>query len=238
MTILPQDLRLRLVATFVAVAALSQLRDLATAALALAGVCLLALACGIERRLWRRLLHVEGFVLLLFLILPFTIAGRPVLVLGPVSASAEGIARAGLIACKVSVSVLLLTTLLGSVEPARLGAALQALRVPEPVVRLFVLTVRYLSLIRAEALRLHDAMRARAFRPGSNRHTWRSYGYLIGMLLVRALDRAQRVDEAMLCRGYAGRFPHAALPAPSARDWTASAGLAGLAVATLLFDRL
>ena len=71
--LLPQDLRLRLVAAFVIVAALSQLHDLATAAIALAGVGLIAFATGVERSLWRRLLHVESFVLLLFLTLPFTV---------------------------------------------------------------------------------------------------------------------------------------------------------------------
>ncbi|WP_417681437.1 cobalt ECF transporter T component CbiQ [Roseibium sp.] len=236
--LLPQDLRLRLVAAFVIVAALSQLHDLATAAIALAGVGLIAFATGVERSLWRRLLHVESFVLLLFLTLPFTVPGNPVLTLGPLSASGEGVARAALIACKVSTSVLVLMTVLGSVEPTRLGAALHDLHVPETIVKLFVMTVRYLSLIRGEARRLHEAMRARAFRAGSNRHTWRSYGYLIGMLLVRALERAQRVEEAMLCRGYSGRFPHAALPAPGIRDWAAFAGLSGLAVATLLVDRI
>ena len=115
---------------------------------------------------------------------------------------------------------------------------MRALHVPEPIVRLFALTVRYLALIRDEARRLNDAMRARGFRPGSNRHTWRSYGNLIGMLLVRALHRAQRVEEAMLCRGFSGRFPYAALPAPAADDWIGSALLTGLAVAALLFDRL
>jgi len=236
--LLPRDLRLRLAAVFVTVVALSQLHTLWAAAAALAGVCLIAVLTGIERGLWRRLLHVEGFVLLLFLTLPFAVAGEPLLAVGPLTATREGVARAALIACKVSASVLALTTFLGTVEPTRLGAALHALHVPEMIVRLLVLTVRYLSLIRAEALRLHEAMRARAFRPGSNRHTWRSYGYLIGMLLVRALERAQRVEEAMLCRGYSGRFPHGVLAAPGLQDWAAFGGLSGLAVATLLADRI
>lgn len=236
--LLPQDLRLRLVAAFIAVAALSQLHDLATAVIALAGVGLIALTSGIDRSLWRRLLHVESFVLLLFLTLPFTVPGAPLFAFGPLSASIEGMERATLIACKVSASVLVLMTFLGNADPTRLGAALHALHVPEALVRLFVLTVRYLSLIRGEARRLHEAMRARAFRAGSNRHTWRSYGYLIGMLLVRALERAQRVEEAMRCRGFSGRFPHAAVPAPDIRDWVAFVGLSGLAVATLLVDRI
>ncbi len=144
--------------------------------------------------------------------------------------------RAGLVALKVSAAVLVLMAFLGSVEPARIGAALHALRLPEPLVRVFMLTVRYLSLIRDEARRLHDAMRARAFTPRSNRHTWQSYGYLIGMLLVRALERARRVEEAMACRGYSGRFPYAVLAAPRARDWAGFAVICGLGLTLLLVE--
>jgi cobalt/nickel transport system permease protein len=39
-----------------------------------------------------------------------------------------------------------------------------------------------------------------------NRHTYRSFGYLVGMLLVGSLDRSQRVIAAMKCRGFRGRF--------------------------------
>jgi cobalt/nickel transport system permease protein len=46
----------------------------------------------------------------------------------------------------------------------------------------------------------------RGFRPGVNRHTYRSFGYLAGMLLVRSLDRSERIVAAMKCRGFRGRF--------------------------------
>jgi cobalt/nickel transport system permease protein len=49
-------------------------------------------------------------------------------------------------------------------------------------------------------------MKARAFRPAFSLHTYRSYANLVGMLLVRSVDRAERVHAAMLCRGYTGRF--------------------------------
>ncbi|WP_246668903.1 cobalt ECF transporter T component CbiQ [Ancylobacter sp. TS-1] len=226
MSLAPADLRLRLAATFIAVACLSQLRTPAIAAAAL--LAALALWRTSPARVsWRRLLHVEGFVLLLFLTLPFTVAGTSLVSLGPLTASAEGLARAVLVALKISAAMMLITTLLGDVEPSRLGGALRGLRVPEAIARLFVLTARYVGLLRDEARRLHEAMRARGFRPRTNRHTWRSYGNLIGMLLVRALDRAQRVEEAMLCRGYDGRFPHATAPAPTRRDWAGFALVAG-----------
>ena len=236
--LLPEDLRLRIVAAFVAVACVSQLHSLAVAAGVLAAVAAAVWLGAPGKAAWRRLLHVEGFMLLLFATLPFTMAGRPLLTVGPLTASVEGSWRAALIACKVSSSVLLLTALLGTVEPARLGAALRGLYVPERVCRLFAMTARYVWLIRDEARRLHDAMRARGFRPRSNRHTWRSYGNLIGMLLVRSLDRAQRIEEAMLCRGYSGRFPHVARDAPALRDWAGLALLAGLGAVALAVDRL
>ncbi len=232
------DLRLRLVAAFIVLACLSQLRTLPVAAAALVLVALATAWRRPEARLWRRLLHVEAFLLLLFATLPFTLPGQPLVSLGPLTASVEGVERAALIAAKVSASVLILATLLGSVEPVRLGSALRGLHVPETLVRLFVLTARYLSLIRDEARRLIEAMRVRGFRPGSNRHSWRSYGHLVGMLLVRALARAQRVEEAMLCRGYEGRFPRLAQPAPTLRDWAGTTAALAFGAAITLADRL
>ncbi|TCK31433.1 cobalt/nickel transport system permease protein [Ancylobacter aquaticus] len=232
------DLRLRLVAAFIVIACLSQLRALPIALAALAAVGLVAAWRRPDAQLWRRLLHVEAFLLLLFATLPFTLAGRPLFTLGPLTASVEGLERAMLIAAKVSASVLVLTVMLGQVEPARLGTALRGLYVPEAIVRLFVLTARYLGLIRDEARRLQEAMRMRGFRPGTNRHSWRSYGHLIGMLLVRALERAQRVEEAMLCRGYEGRFPRLAQPAPSLRDWAGASAAVVFGLAVTVADRL
>ena len=46
----------------------------------------------------------------------------------------------------------------------------------------------------------------RGFRPRLDRHTYRSLGYLVGMLLVRSFDRAERILAAMKCRGFQGHF--------------------------------
>lgn len=226
----PEDLRLRLVAAFGLVIGLSQIDRLDLALIAL----VLAIAAGLAARLgpsaWRRLAGAELFVVLIVITLPFVVPGRVLFSLGPISASAEGFARAGLVAAKVSASVLILVTYLGGIEPVRLGAALRALRLPEALVQIFVLTARYLGLIRAEAGRLQEAMRARGFAPGSNRHSWRTYGNLMGMLLVRALDRGRRVEEAMRMRGPEGRFPAMALAAPAVADWLRLAISLSLAV--------
>jgi cobalt/nickel transport system permease protein len=77
---------------------------------------------------------------------------------------------------------------------------------PEKLVHLLLFAARWVALVREEAGRLADAMRARAFRATPSRHGLTSLGYFIGQLLVRGYERAERVDEAMRCRAFSGRF--------------------------------
>ena len=79
--------------------------------------------------------------------------------------------------------------------------------VPQKLVQLFLFTVRYISVFEREYDQLQRAMTIRAFEPRLNLHTLHSYGNLVGMLLVGALDRSERVNQAMKCRGFSGRFP-------------------------------
>jgi len=74
------------------------------------------------------------------------------------------------------------------------------------MVHLLLLTYRYVFVIEQEYQRLVRATKIRGFRSRSNMHTYRTYAYLIGMLFVRASERAERVHQAMLCRGFKGKF--------------------------------
>jgi cobalt/nickel transport system permease protein len=89
---------------------------------------------------------------------------------------------------------------------ATAGHALHRLRVPDKIVHLLLMTYRYIFVLEQEYLRLGRAAAIRGFRPGTNLHTYRTYAYLVGMLFVKAVDRAERVRAAMLCRGFKGRF--------------------------------
>jgi cobalt/nickel transport system permease protein len=139
-------------------------------------------------------------------LLPFTVPGTPILVWGSFSASAEGLHKAIAILLKANAIVLALLVLVGSLQAVTLGHALGRLRMPTTLVQLLLFTVRYITVIGEEYARLRTAMRARGFRPGNNRHTYRSLGYLVGMLLVRSLERSERILAAMRCRGFQGRF--------------------------------
>jgi cobalt/nickel transport system permease protein len=74
------------------------------------------------------------------------------------------------------------------------------------MVHMILITYRYLFVIEQEYQRLVRAMKIRNFQPRTNLHSYRTYAYLVGMLFVRASERARRVHSAMICRGFNGRF--------------------------------
>jgi cobalt/nickel transport system permease protein len=236
---LHRDPRLLIVALVLFALVTVSLKTLTAAAIALAASLALAAAGGLPLLdLPRRLALLEGLMLVLSGTLPFTVPGTALVTLGPLTATREGLLTAALIALKANAVVVALLGLLGSLEPAVLGHALGRLGVPEKLVHLLLLTVRQIALLDQERHRLRQAMRARAFVPRSDRHTWTSYGNLIGMLLVRSLDRSRRIEAAMRCRGFHGR-----LYLLDSRRWRAldTAGLLGLApllAGLLVLDRL
>jgi len=84
--------------------------------------------------------------------------------------------------------------------------AAQRLRVPGLFVQLTLLSYRYVFLLAEEFGRIRIALRVRGFRNRANRHSYRTIGQVTGTLLVRGNDRADRVNHAMRCRGFDGRF--------------------------------
>lgn len=167
----------------------------------------------------RRMLPVNVFMLLLCFGMPLSTPGDAVFSAGPFVYTREGLAAAGIIAMKGNAIMLLLVLLLSSMEYVHLGHALERLRVPIKLTRLFLFTVRYLGVLNREYQALTRAMAVRAFRPGLNRHTLRSLGYLTGMLFVRAFDRAERIQAAMKCRGFSGAYPVLRPRAYAKRDY-------------------
>lgn len=67
-------------------------------------------------------------------------------------------------------------------------------------------TYRYLHVIADEWHKLHVASRLRGFAPKTNMHTYRTFGNMLGMVFVHSFDRSVRVYEAMILRGFSGRF--------------------------------
>jgi cobalt/nickel transport system permease protein len=102
--------------------------------------------------------------------------------------------------------VLAFIALVATQPIATVGQALGSLKVPNKLVQLLLLTYRYVFVIELEYRRLSRAATMRGFLPGTNLHTYKTYAYMVGILFVRAGLRAQRVHQAMRCRGFDGRF--------------------------------
>lgn len=169
---------------------------------------LLALAfAGVSARsVFRRLFAIDVLMLLVVATLPFAIPGEPLLQWGSLAASREGALRAAEIVLKANAVALMLLALLEDVSTPALGHALQRLGLPDRLVHVLFFTIRYLDVVGGEYQRLRRAMIARAFRPRTDWHTWRTFGWLVGMVLVRSFERAERVLAAMRCRGFDGRL--------------------------------
>ncbi|MFC1868285.1 cobalt ECF transporter T component CbiQ [Thermodesulfobacteriota bacterium] len=170
-------------------------------ALALAGLARLSL-----KILLSRLLLVNILIFLIWIFIPFTIEGKPLFSLGPLTATMDGVIYSAMITIKSNSIILALIALTATMPVFTLGRAMKHLYVPSKIVHLFLFTYRYIHAIHREYRRLMDAISIRGFQPGTNMHTYRTYAYLIGMLLVKSYDRAERVRAAMLCRGFRGRF--------------------------------
>ncbi len=64
----------------------------------------------------------------------------------------------------------------------------------------------YVFVLADEFARLRIALRLRGFRNRASLHSYRTVGHVTGTLLVRGAAQAERVAQAMRCRGFDGRF--------------------------------
>jgi cobalt/nickel transport system permease protein len=167
---------------------------------------LIVLSCLPLSAVARRLVPVNIFMLFLWLVLPFTHVGEPAFTVMSLAASKPGIEIAALVTLKANAIVLFMVALVSTMSVAALGHAAHRLYFPQKLVHLLLLTYRYVFVLESEYRQLVRAAKMRSFVPASNLHTYKTYSYLAGMLLVRAHARARRVHQAMVCRGFSGVY--------------------------------
>ena len=170
----------------------------------------------------RRLIQVNIFFLFLWLLLPLSFnsgsAHEGALHVGPLRLSLSGATLALLITLKGNAIVAALLALTGSSRVAENGHALLSLGVPEKLVALLLLTHANLERMADEYQRVFQAAKLRGFVPATSLTAYGTYARLIGLLLVRAWQRSQRVEMAMRLRGFRGRFPLIAPHTPAKRE--------------------
>ena len=81
---------------------------------------------------------------------------------------------------------------------------LERMRVPKAMVVQLLFLHRYLFVLMEETSRTIRAYSLRSFRRSGV--LWRVFGSLVGLLLLRTIDRAQRIHAAMLSRAFDGEI--------------------------------
>ncbi len=108
--------------------------------------------------------------------------------------------------------------------------ALRCLYVPQTIIEIVSFMYRYLFVLTDETTRLLRARESRMAalpdRKGGGSLMWRARvaGHMVGQLFLRSYERADRVYNAMLARGYNSQLSHpVACPFMRSQDWTSGA---------------
>ena len=143
--------------------------------------------------------------------------------LGPweVLGYAEGLRRAHLLYSRVMAAGAAAMLLSATTPVWEMGGALRWFHAPASLVEMLTFAYRYVWVLGGEALAVK---RAQAVRLGYS--SWRrglaSGGVLGGVVLLRALDRAERVHRAMASRCFSGSLPAGSWRPPGVRDVVAA----------------
>ncbi len=167
-------------------------------------VCLVALAQLPGREVLKRLRVINLFNLFFWVFIPLTFtreATPDLLLLGM-----PGLLLALHITLKSNAILLVFLALIATSGFSVIGHALSALRIPDKFVYLLMIAYRYVFVLETEYKKLANAAKTRCFSAGTSLHAYKTYAYLFGMLLVKTSLRGERVYQAMLCRGFSGRF--------------------------------
>ncbi len=175
----------------------------------------------------------------------FTISGRALMTL-PIGSngfilSEPGLVRFLSISVKSWISVQAAILLAATTPFPDLLVAMRALRIPRLLVTVIGLMWRYLFVMVDAASRMLRARTARSTSTGlpgrklGGKVSWRARvtGGMAGSLLLRSLERADRIYAAMLSRGYDGEARSLPRPPLTANSWLLIAG--GLSLYGFLF---
>lgn len=179
--------------------------------------------------------RVPLLMLPLILTLPLTSGGEAVFTAWKVVVYEQGLRLGAYITIKAVTAILLFSAAFAGGSTGENMAALKALGLPDKMAGILLLAYRYIFTYRADLSRMRDAMSLRGFDRRRGVFHWRTMANLAGSVLVRSLEQVERVNAAMVLRGYSGTFPSCARFESTAADWTRSGAIALIVLMLLLF---
>lgn len=198
------DPRYKLVGLLVLIFGFSAIRDLRLLPAMILVTSLLFLASQLPRTFLITRLKLPGFFLLaLVLILPFASGQTELWRLGPLTLRQEGLVSMVLIVCRFVCIITVSLILFGTAPFLTSIKAMRALRLPDILADMILLTYRYLFEISDHLTTMRTAIRMRGFDGHVfSRRNLNILASLVGSLLVRSYEQSERVYKAMVLRGY------------------------------------
>ena len=135
------------------------------------------------------------------------------------------------IALKTFINVSLVLGVSWTLTWSRMSAALKMLRLPDEVIFTFDMALKHIEVLGRTAHELTESVMLRSVgrAPAGFSHT-DSLAGIMGMTFIKAMECSRAMDEAMLCRGFAGVYPAPARSGFGWRDAVYAAVVALLAV--------
>lgn len=179
---------------------------------ALGGYGALLLGLAVAARLplgylLKRLLVVLPFVLVVVVFVPFFTEGPPAVRLRVAGLelvmTKPGLLTAADVLVRALLSAFALMVLVSTTRFDHLLRALEDFRAPRALLLILSFLYRYLFLLIEQAQQMKRARDARTVGP-ARRPQLRAAAGIVGVLFLRTYERAERVYEAMLARGFTG----------------------------------
>ncbi|MBX9653365.1 energy-coupling factor transporter transmembrane protein EcfT [bacterium] len=217
--------------TFAVVVAISTQWGTLAMALAVGVIAVISSSTKLPR-LGRRLIGLNVMMVFFWLLLPLEWKGPAIL---DWHWSTKGAILPARITLRANAILLVSTALLDPLGMLGMLDAFRRLHLPEPFPSLLGMSVRYLSLLRLEFQRLRVAMLSRGFRLRPTLQGYSAAAMALGMLLVRSLDRSDRICRAMAARTF-GPLHLPPSPRFSRRDWLMAGGVSVVLVSLCLVE--
>lgn len=119
--------------------------------------------------------------------------------------------------CKGFFTLLAIYLLIATTSVEDICYSLSLLHVPHILTTVLLLIYRYIRVLLEEVSHTLNAYALRA--PLQKGIHWKSWGSLVGQLLLRSIDRANEVYQSMCLRGFQGNFSSYPLEKPKKQDW-------------------
>jgi cobalt/nickel transport system permease protein len=163
---------------------------------------------------FKKLLLVSPFAILLGMFNPI-FDQQPLLYLGPLPVSGGWLSFLSIL-LRFCLTVGAMLILIATTGFNGVCMALEKMGMPKIFAVQLLMLYRYIFVLMAEGQRMYRARALRSF--DGHGLGMQTFGHLIGGLLLRTLDRAQRIHLAMRCRGFDGTIRTSRTSRLTARD--------------------